>query len=194
MNRRILLIFDVVYQKDGRFIYFVFGSYAGTPVPLPITKPTRVELVLSLPKDRRLRPDTPTQDRAQLTCHPERSKTQRQRSLAKSKDLSCRGQYIPARSYLRMRPRPFLFAAILTILVFSSTAHAQKPADSTKITISKSDTTKIEKTTDSTVYITKSGKKYHRAGCIYLGKSAIPIKLSDAKKYYQPCKRCKPGE
>ena len=84
-----------------------------------------------------------------------------------------------------MRPRRFFFAFLFALLAISSTSHAQgKPAD----------TTKIEKTTDSTVYITKSGKKYHRAGCIYLGKSAIPIKLSDAKKYYQPCKRCKPRE
>jgi hypothetical protein len=83
-----------------------------------------------------------------------------------------------------MRPRSFLFAFLFTLLAFSIPAHAQKPAD----------TTKIEKTTDSTVYITNSGKKYHRAGCQYLGKSAIPIKLSDAKKYYLPCKRCKPGE
>ncbi len=93
-----------------------------------------------------------------------------------------------------MRPFPFLFAILLTLLAFSTPSHSQKPADTTKIAFSKSDTTKIEKLTDSTVYITKSGKKYHRAGCIYLGKSSIPIKLSDAKKYYQPCKRCKPEE
>ncbi len=84
-----------------------------------------------------------------------------------------------------MRPRPYLFAILLILIAFSSPSHAQgKPTD----------TTKIEKTTDSTVYVTNSGKKYHRAGCIYLGKSSIPIKLSDAKKYYQPCKRCKPVE
>jgi hypothetical protein len=83
-----------------------------------------------------------------------------------------------------MRPRPFLFALLFTLLAFSIPSDTKIPTD----------TTKIEIKIDSTVYITNSGKKYHRAGCIYLSKSAIPIKLSDAKKYYQPCKRCKPGE
>ncbi len=32
-----------------------------------------------------------------------------------------------------------------------------------------------------TVYITKSGSKYHRLGCRYLSKSCIPISLEDAK-------------
>jgi hypothetical protein len=93
-----------------------------------------------------------------------------------------------------MRPRSYSLAILLAFLALSTSVRAQKPADTTKIAITKSDTTKLDKQTDSTVYITKSGKKYHRAGCIYLGKSAIAIKLSDAKKYYQPCKRCKPEE
>ncbi|HET6402805.1 MAG TPA: hypothetical protein VFH95_15580 [Candidatus Kapabacteria bacterium] len=32
------------------------------------------------------------------------------------------------------------------------------------------------------------------ACCRFLTKSAIPIPLTDAKKYYQPCKVCKPPE
>jgi competence protein ComEC len=84
-----------------------------------------------------------------------------------------------------MRLRLFPLALLFALLSISTPSHAQnKPTD----------TTKIEKTTDSTVYITKSGKKYHRAGCKFLGKSSIPVKLSDAKKYYQPCKHCKPPE
>lgn len=44
-----------------------------------------------------------------------------------------------------------------------------------------------------TVYITKSGKKYHRSGCRYLRKSKIAIKLKEAKRRgYTPCKVCKP--
>lgn len=46
---------------------------------------------------------------------------------------------------------------------------------------------------DPTVYITKSGKCYHRKSCIYLKKSCIEIKLSVAKKNkYKPCSKCKP--
>jgi len=50
-----------------------------------------------------------------------------------------------------------------------------------------------EEAQETTVYITKSGSKYHRAGCRYLSKSMIPISLKDAKERgYTPCKVCKP--
>jgi len=42
-----------------------------------------------------------------------------------------------------------------------------------------------------TVYITKSGSKYHRAGCQYLSRSSIPISRSEAERRgYSPCSRC----
>lgn len=42
-----------------------------------------------------------------------------------------------------------------------------------------------------TVYITKSGSKYHRSGCQYLSKSKIAISLGDAKaRGYTACSRC----
>lgn len=58
-------------------------------------------------------------------------------------------------------------------------------------------TTKVQPTksqsNSSSVYITDSGKKYHRAGCASLSKSKHKISLSDAKsKGYTACKRCKP--
>lgn len=43
-----------------------------------------------------------------------------------------------------------------------------------------------------TVYVTKTGEKYHRAGCQYLKKSCIPISLDDAKRSYSPCSKCNP--
>jgi len=43
------------------------------------------------------------------------------------------------------------------------------------------------------VYVTKTGKKYHRWGCRYLRESCIPISLTEAKQQaYTPCKVCKP--
>jgi len=49
--------------------------------------------------------------------------------------------------------------------------------------------------TSQTVYITTSGKKYHREDCRYLSKSKIPISLDDAKQRgYTPCKVCNPPE
>ena len=43
-----------------------------------------------------------------------------------------------------------------------------------------------------TVYITKTGKKYHKAGCRYLSKSKIASALVDAKARYTACKVCLP--
>ncbi len=47
---------------------------------------------------------------------------------------------------------------------------------------------------DTTVYITKTGKKYHADGCSSLKKSKISITLKDAvAKGYEPCSKCNPG-
>lgn len=47
----------------------------------------------------------------------------------------------------------------------------------------------------TTVYITKSGEKYHSDGCRSLSKSKIPIDLSNAKsKGYAPCNVCNPPQ
>jgi hypothetical protein len=44
-----------------------------------------------------------------------------------------------------------------------------------------------------TVYVTRTGKKYHRGGCRYLAGSEIPMSIKDAQaKGYTPCKICHP--
>ena len=43
-----------------------------------------------------------------------------------------------------------------------------------------------------TVYITRTGKKYHRASCRYLKYSKIPVSLEKAKQNYGPCSVCRP--
>lgn len=46
-----------------------------------------------------------------------------------------------------------------------------------------------------TVYVTKTGKKYHNDGCSSLSQSKISISLTDAKsKGYTPCSICKPPQ
>ena len=48
-------------------------------------------------------------------------------------------------------------------------------------------------TSEQTVYVTRSGKKYHRISCRYLRKSIREINLSDAiDRSYTPCSVCKP--
>jgi len=44
-----------------------------------------------------------------------------------------------------------------------------------------------------TVYVTRTGSKYHRAGCSCLRSSCIPISKSEAiRRGYTPCSRCNP--
>jgi hypothetical protein len=44
-----------------------------------------------------------------------------------------------------------------------------------------------------TVYITKTGKKYHASGCQYLSKSKIPIDKDKAiERGYTACSKCNP--
>lgn len=45
---------------------------------------------------------------------------------------------------------------------------------------------------DTTVYVTRTGAKYHRDGCRYLRQSKIAKPLTEAKKRYDPCSVCKP--
>ncbi|MYB19547.1 MAG: thermonuclease family protein [Holophagales bacterium] len=43
-----------------------------------------------------------------------------------------------------------------------------------------------------TVYVTRTGRKYHREGCRFLSKSKIPMKRNEAVERYEPCGVCKP--
>ncbi|MEA4895137.1 MAG: MBL fold metallo-hydrolase [Oscillospiraceae bacterium] len=63
------------------------------------------------------------------------------------------------------------------------------PAPTKPVTITPQPTTPIV----MTVYVTKTGSKYHLDGCRYLSKSKIAISLSDAKSQgYTPCSVCNP--
>lgn len=59
------------------------------------------------------------------------------------------------------------------------------------VTVTKSASSNTVKT-EATVYITRTGSKYHRSGCRYLRQSKIAISLSEAKKNYDPCSVCNP--
>ena len=49
-----------------------------------------------------------------------------------------------------------------------------------------------EKPQTRTVYVTKTGKKYHLGSCSSFRRSKIPISLAEAKQGYDPCSRCNP--
>jgi len=75
----------------------------------------------------------------------------------------------------------------------------ESPTEAKKQENSNEENTQTPPSTDNTehnretVYITKSGNKYHKDGCKYLSKSKIPISVSEAQeKGYSACSVCKP--
>ena len=53
----------------------------------------------------------------------------------------------------------------------------------------------VESESKDGVYVTQTGKKYHREGCLSLRRSKIPIALEEAKKRnFGPCGRCNPPQ
>jgi hypothetical protein len=44
---------------------------------------------------------------------------------------------------------------------------------------------------DEMVYVTRTGSKYHRAGCRFLARNSTAIRLTEVGRY-QPCGVCHP--
>lgn len=71
------------------------------------------------------------------------------------------------------------------------TRYEQKPTQTTSA--NNNGGTNTTQTTQTTVYVTNTGSKYHRWGCQYLWNSSIAVTLSYAKSVgYSPCSRCNP--
>ena len=45
---------------------------------------------------------------------------------------------------------------------------------------------------DLAVYVSRTGRKYHRSDCPHLRRGRTAIQLSEARKHYVPCTRCQP--
>lgn len=71
-------------------------------------------------------------------------------------------------------------ALLLLSLTFAAFAMAQEPKKQPD-----------KKPAEVTVYVTRTGTKYHREGCRHL-RSKIPMSLKEAKQRYEPCKVCRP--
>lgn len=52
--------------------------------------------------------------------------------------------------------------------------------------------TSVPSNATETVYVTRTGAKYHRAGCRSLSRSQIPMTLKEASARYGPCSICRP--
>jgi micrococcal nuclease len=69
-----------------------------------------------------------------------------------------------------------------------SNAVAQQPTKTTAPAAAKAK----QQDQEQIVYVSRTGTKYHRAGCRYLAKSSIPMPLKEAAARYGPCSICKP--
>ena len=78
-------------------------------------------------------------------------------------------------------------ASVISETPEPSPAEADKPNTADTVSV----TTHAQ--AGSTVYLTKSGTKFHRDGCSSLSKSKIAISYEDAvERGFEPCGRCKP--
>ncbi|MEA5033996.1 hypothetical protein [Cloacibacillus evryensis] len=76
----------------------------------------------------------------------------------------------------------FAFLVLLFILSASAIAVASPPQPTAT-------------SSNTIVYITRTGAKYHRDGCGSLSRSKIEITLKEAKDQgYGPCKKCRPPQ
>jgi hypothetical protein len=79
--------------------------------------------------------------------------------------------------------------AFMAIFIAASPLSAQTSAPAHRAPQAEASTADVA---TQTVYVTKTGAKYHRAGCRYLSKSAIPMTLKDAAARYSACSICHP--
>ena len=78
----------------------------------------------------------------------------------------------------------------ITQLNKKTSTNSNKTNTTTSIKNTQNSTT-TQNTSSTIVYVTRTGEKYHRAGCSYLKNSKIEINLTDAKSQgYTPCSRC----
>ena len=77
----------------------------------------------------------------------------------------------------------------------SSSSSSTNTSTSNTVLVPVPKATTTSKSQGVTVYTTKTGTKYHVAGCSYLSKSKIPVSLSYAKsKGLTPCSKCHPPQ
>ena len=75
---------------------------------------------------------------------------------------------------------------LLIVLLFSLTACGTNKSNNNS-------TSQTSQQQEETVYITRTGERYHRGNCRHLSQSRKAIKLSKARNQgYTPCKVCKP--
>lgn len=78
-----------------------------------------------------------------------------------------------------------------TSSILTERKNAKVSQSSTSTTSSTPVKTSAQNTNSAIVYVTNTGKKYHRSSCSYLKKSKIQMNLSEAQSEgYTPCSKC----
>jgi len=120
--------------------------------------------------------------------------------LHKKEDVRLKGKFVGSKKSNKFHKSECKWAKKIkpnNLVVYSSVKEAiqagREPCKVCNSTAVQGNTNRISQKKDKgdeTVYVTKSGKKYHRAGCIYIRKSKTPRKLKNARKRYSPCSVC----
>ncbi len=73
----------------------------------------------------------------------------------------------------------------------TSSTISQNKSTAAKTSTSSTAKTSAQNTNSTIVYVTNTGKKYHKSNCSYLKKSKIEMSLSNAQSSgYTPCSKC----
>jgi len=106
------------------------------------------------------------------------------------------GMELPAEEQVKSAKRRAAWAivvAVIACVVLGGVLLSQR-AERTPEPGRQSEIAEPDDNDEVTVYVTRTGTKYHRGSCRYVSRSKIPMKLSKAKARYHPCRVCKPPE
>jgi uncharacterized lipoprotein NlpE involved in copper resistance len=81
---------------------------------------------------------------------------------------------------------------LFVVIIIGCDNNSQAPSKYSDSNSSSQYTPTEQTPKEVTVYITRTGQKYHRIGCRYLSKSCIPVSLDEAKTRYGACSVCNP--
>ena len=96
------------------------------------------------------------------------------------------GKLLGVTSFLRRNGQNLNFAYPVEYAIPLLQGAASKPFS----TLSSPSFATASKDEAKTVFVTRTGQKFHLSGCRHLRKSAIPVLLSNAISRYSPCKVC----
>lgn len=139
---------------------------------------------------------------AELLIKAEReAREQKQGFWAKRKEDLATGEYVSIEKrilkleagFYELNKKIDQLIELFNALILKMNSLSIKPEKSSQ-TNEKQDTNLLNSNANnSTVHVTKLGKKYHKLGCRFLGENPKAINIEEARqKGYQPCKICFP--